>query len=54
MANTEADKVREILTTAGSRYKMHDPGTWGKQAKLAAAGDWEKLRVLQDELDGGK
>jgi len=37
-----------------SRYKMHDPTTWPKQAKLAADGKWDELKKLQDELDGGK
>lgn len=46
--------LRAILKEAGSRFKMHDPSTWAKQAKLAAKGDWEKLTKLQDELNGGK
>ena len=43
-----------VLADAGARFKMHDPTTWAKQAKLAAAGDWEKLAKWQDELKGGK
>ena len=54
LSNTEADKIREILLAAGSRYKMHDPTTWPNQAGLAAAGKWEELEKLQDELKGGK
>ncbi len=53
-ANASIDKLQGILDEAGSRYKMHDPGTWAKQAKLAAAGDWEELVKLQDELKGGR
>ena len=54
LANTDAEKIKEILAEAGSRYRMHDPTTWPKQAELAAAGDWDALKKWQDELDGGK
>lgn len=53
-ANASIDRLQSILDEAGSRYKMHDPGTWAKQAKLAAAGKWEELVTLQDGLKGGK
>jgi hypothetical protein len=33
---------------------MHNPGTWPKQAKLAADGKWEELETLQKQLKGGK
>jgi len=33
---------------------MHNPGTWPKQAEMAAEGKWDELKVWQDELDGGK
>ena len=46
--------LKSILESAGSRYKMHDPSTWAKQAKIAAKGEWTKLKKLQDELAGGK
>jgi len=45
--------LRTILADAGSRYKMHNPSTWAKQAKLAAKGKWDALKTLQDELNGG-
>ena len=54
LANTEVDKLKEILSEAGSRYKMHDPTTWPQQAKLAAEGKWDELKEWQDKLDGGK
>jgi hypothetical protein len=31
-----------------------DPESWPEQAALAAKGDWDALKKLQDELDGGK
>jgi predicted flap endonuclease-1-like 5' DNA nuclease/glutathione synthase/RimK-type ligase-like ATP-grasp enzyme len=54
LAKTKAEKVKEILTAAGARYKMHDPTTWAQQAKLAAEGKMDELEKLKKELDGGK
>lgn len=54
LSKASAAKVKGILEAAGSRYKLHDPTTWAKQAKLAANGDWDTLAKLQDELKGGK
>ncbi len=54
LAAAEADKIKEILTAAEGNFSGQDPTTWPEQAKLAAAGDWEKLNKWQDELDGGK
>ena len=51
---TEVDRIKEILAEAGSRYAAHNPGTWPRQAQLAADGKWEELEKWQDELDGGK
>jgi len=47
-------QLTEILQAAGNRYAIHDPSTWAKQAKLAAKGDTEALKKLQDELKGGR
>jgi len=54
LAKTDAEKIKGILSDAGSRYKMHNPTTWPKQAELAAEGKWDELKKWQDELDGGK
>ncbi|WP_018627248.1 helix-hairpin-helix domain-containing protein [Niabella aurantiaca] len=47
-------KLKGVLDTAGSKFAMHDPKSWPKQAKLAAAEKWEELEALQQELTGGK
>ncbi len=39
---------------AGSRYKVHDPTSWPKQAGMAASGEWEQLKEWQDSVRGGK
>jgi len=54
LCKTSPERIREILTAAGSAYSMHDPGTWPNQACLAAAGDWNALQTLQDQLIGGR
>ena len=54
LSQTSVGRLREILLAAGNRYKIHDPSTWPQQAGLAAAGEWDKLKELQDYLDGGR
>lgn len=54
LAETEAEKIKGILAEGGSRYQMHDPTSWPEQASLAANGNWEDLKKLQEELNGGK
>lgn len=54
LAETSADKIREILDGAGSAFQMHDPSTWPAQARLAENGDLDGLKKLQDELNAGK
>ncbi len=55
LAETTADRIREILEAEDPRLnRLADPTTWAEQAKLAAAGKWDELAVLQDELKGGR
>ena len=54
LAAAEVDRLKEILDAAGSRYQIHDPGTWPAQAKFAAEGKWEELKEYQDMLIGGR
>ncbi len=53
LAQTSVSAIQKILDDAGSRYSLARPDTWPKQASMAAANQWEALKVLQDELDGG-
>jgi predicted flap endonuclease-1-like 5' DNA nuclease len=50
---TKVGVLRSILAEAGNQFNVHNPSTWAKQAKLAAKGNWDKLKKLQDELNGG-
>ena len=52
MVDAGAEKLETILDQAS--LQMIDADTWPEQARLAAAGDWEGLQKLQDELKGGK
>ncbi len=54
VAEADIEKLQAVLDAAGSRYKMHQPTTWAKQAKLAAEGNWELLEKYQDWLDKGR
>lgn len=54
LSKSTVKKLKQILEEAGSKFSMHNPGTWPKQAKLAADGKWDELAALQKELKGGK
>lgn len=53
LADATVERLQEILTEAGPRYKMHNPTTWPQQAQLCVDGKWDELNELQDRLDGG-
>ena len=53
LANTDVSRLQEILTAAGPRYKMHNPGSWPKQARMAADGKWDELKEWQDSHSKG-
>lgn len=54
LAESNADHLRKVLDAAGDRFRMHDPGTWPAQARLAANQEWDLLKEYQDELKGGR
>lgn len=54
LAETDVEKLSDILAAAGSRYKSHDPGTWPAQARFAAEGKWDELKEYQEMLMGGR
>ncbi len=53
LAGTSVEKLQEILAAAGSRYASKKPGSWPKQAKMAAEGKWDELKEWQDAHDHG-
>jgi small subunit ribosomal protein S16 len=54
LAESNPEKIKEVLDAAEGNFAAHDPGTWPQQAQLAAEGKWDELKAWQDELDGGK
>ena len=54
LAETEVSFLKEILQDAGPRFRVHSPATWPQQSALAASGSWDELKVLQDNLNGGR
>ncbi len=54
LAETSVEKIQEILDAAGPNYSVHNSATWPRQAELAAAGKWDELQTLQDELTAGR
>ena len=53
LAAAEVSRLEEILAEA-SLSALAKPATWPEQASLAAAGDWQALEALQNELKGGR
>ncbi|OIQ17716.1 hypothetical protein [Lacinutrix sp. MedPE-SW] len=54
LADCSVEKCLEVLKSGGKRFEIHKPGTWPKQARFAALGQWQELKDWQDKLDGGK
>lgn len=54
LAETSVETVRKILSDAGRRFRLADPGTWQEQAALGAAGKWDELSELQVRLKAGR
>ena len=53
LAKASQKDLKAILEGAGSRYASKNPGSWPKQAKMAAEGEWDALKKWQDEVKGG-
>jgi len=53
LGSASRKKLADVLTGAGARFRLAKPDTWQQQAKLAAAGKFDALKKLQDELKGG-
>ncbi len=51
---TRPRHLRKVLDAAGSRYNLHDPKTWPRQARLLSKGKWVEFKKLTDKLVGGR
>lgn len=45
--------MNAILEKGGSRFKLANPSTWAKQARLCHENRWAELQALQDSLSAG-
>ncbi|MEJ2162950.1 MAG: 30S ribosomal protein S2 [Robiginitalea sp.] len=53
LSKANPEKIKELLTEASSRLAHLDPGSWPKQAKMAADGKWDELKEWQEKAKGG-
>jgi large subunit ribosomal protein L17 len=54
LANTPAEKVKEILMATDARVGHLDPTTWAQQSQLAADVKMDELEELKAKLNNGK
>jgi len=54
LASASPERLTRILRAAGPRFQIQNPGTWPRQAQLAADEDWDGLKRLQNELTAGR
>ena len=54
LAQTKAEDIQGIMDKEGGTFKLADPSTWQKQAKMAVEGKWDRLEEFQEFLKGGK
>lgn len=53
LGSMTTDEIIDLVKANGGR-KSGSMSTWSQQAQFAAAGDWDALEKLQDELTGGR
>jgi len=53
LADTDADRIQQVLDEGGGNFKFAVPTTWPDQAHLALHNRWAALKVLQDVLVHG-
>jgi predicted flap endonuclease-1-like 5' DNA nuclease len=54
LSETPVEKIQEILDKGGPKFSLADPGTWPKQAKLAAESKWTEFEEYLNHLNKGK
>lgn len=53
LGKAKVPAVQKILDESEGRFGAMNPGSWPKQAQMAADGKWDELQKWQDEHDGG-
>ncbi len=54
LAGSTAQKIKEILDASDGSFNAADATTWPEQAQLAADGNMDELKALQEKLTGGR
>jgi predicted flap endonuclease-1-like 5' DNA nuclease len=54
LADAPVERLKAILDAAGSRYQIHDPSTWPRQAALLVGARWGEFKEFTDQLRGGR
>ncbi len=54
LAEAKVDALQSILDNAEGNFRGNSPESWAAQAAIADKGDWDALKKLQDDLDGGR
>jgi|GEM_PF-1021173 predicted flap endonuclease-1-like 5' DNA nuclease len=50
LAGVPVEDLQQWLQEAGGVYKTINPTHWPRQAKMAALGEWRKLRIYQEKI----
>jgi predicted flap endonuclease-1-like 5' DNA nuclease len=53
LADSDVEQLQAILAGGGAAFRMADPSSWPRQARLAAVHDWVRLAALKQQLTGG-
>lgn len=54
LSESSVKKCQHVLDSGGDRYRIHNPGSWPMQAKMAHEGKWKALARWQEEHKAGK
>lgn len=54
LAEATVAKCREVLSSGGDRFQVHDPASWPMQARMACEGKWKELAKWQEAHKRGK
>lgn len=54
LSKASVHKCQEVLDSGGDHFRIHNPGSWPMQAKMAHEGKWKALARWQEEHKAGK
>ncbi|MBS1735418.1 MAG: 50S ribosomal protein L17 [Bacteroidetes bacterium] len=54
LSKLSGEELKEMLEKSGGHFNALDTHSWPEQAQLAADGNWDALKELQDRLTAGR